>query len=284
MDDTERAPENAPPSTRPLPPSPPAPVELLLSELQIHPEYQRDLRQERVNEMVREYDPRLVGVLKVSEDGEGGPKYAWDGQHRLRMLQEIGFPTGWCQVSIDTPQEQALLFVAEQERRKKIDWFERHRANVFGETDRAIAIQSILDKHGLTTSQKPGGIRSVGTLYFLYDRGGSDLLDDTIYVIKTAWGTGYEGIWQNRVVRGTGVFVESYPDLDLDKIVQALKTLSPRGVEKEASEKAKSTSGSNNHGEFARVLLKVYNKQHGTKLQQKAISSRHKGKKGVASS
>jgi hypothetical protein len=238
-----------------------------LAGLDIHPGYQRGLDEGRVQKIVAEFDPRLLGVLMVSEDGSGKPKWVFDGQHRLESLRRMGWTEAFAQISADAPADQARLFVKGQEERKNITPGSRHRAMLFAGDPIAAEIDSIIASFGYKLSNDAGekNIRAVRASYWIHAKGGSSALRRTMTVVTSAW-SNLTSAFDDRVLKGLALALIAYPDLDVAVVADAVRNESPRALLLDSQ--AKSTgAGSNNHTEFARTIIRLVNKQTGRRLR-----------------
>lgn len=256
-------------------------AEIDLTQLEAHPGYQRPLDSKRVDRMVQNYDDRLVGVLKVARDADGLSRYVWEGQHRHQMLLRLGIKRWVCQITDDTPQDQANLFVLEQEGRKNIRWPDRHRASAFAQKQEAVEIEQIVQSFGLKVGDRrhPDVIGAIGSLYFLYKRGGAEHVRETLDVITGSWSATVADRFENRVIRGVARFLWAYDDSKVDrgKLKLALRTEVPKQLLAAAAEGTGGT-GSNNHEKFAEVLVKVYNRSANVKLRKTDIKASRRKK------
>lgn len=242
--------------------------EIPLSGLRVHPGYQRELDEGRVLKIVAEYDPRLLGVLMIAHDDHQAPTWVWDGQHRLEALRRLGFTTAWAQISPDTPQDQATLFVRAQEGRKNITPAARHRAQLFAGEPKAKEIDEIVASFGYKLSNDAGAknIRAVRAMYWMYERGGSTAVRRTMNVVTSAWAN-LASAFDDRVLKGLSLTLIAFPDLDTSMVADALRNESPRALLMDSQARTRSVTGSNNHIELARSFIKIINKHSGRRLR-----------------
>jgi hypothetical protein len=194
--------------------------------------YQRELSEPRVRRMAEDFDRRLLGVLTVSDRGEGHQprRYAIiDGQYRHAAAVEAS-PDGE-----DTPlvanvhegltvaDEARLMYDIERTARPHTTW-ERWVARRTAGEKAVLDIEGIAAGHDLrfASSTDKGAITATGAAERLYARGGPGLLDGTLSVLRGAWGddpAAYAAILLTAVadlIHGHG------PDLDLDHLIEAL--------------------------------------------------------------
>lgn len=246
--------------------------EIPLSSLKIKHEYQREQNSQFdkwVNNTVETFDPDLLGVLMVAD--ENGQYFVWDGQGRLEVLKRLGFTSTWCQISDADERRQAELF-GQQVNRRNLTWTDRHKAAIIEGNPVSLDIEIIANEYGYSVGRGSNNIRAVGALYWIYDRGGYDLLNDVLRTISTCWGETREGL-SDRAMKGLGFFYNAFPAsvVDRDEAIVVFNDVSPGQVLGEAAKMAQTTSGSNSASEFARILMKKFNKKLGRRLHSKPI-------------
>lgn len=224
-----------------------------------------------VDETVAIFDPDLLGVLMVAEDD--GQFYVWDGQGRLEVLKRIGITHAWCQVSNANQQRQAELF-GQQVNRRNLTWTDRHKALVVEGNQSALDIDLIAETYGYSVGSGQNRIRAVGALYWIYNRGGSELLGDVLRTISTCWSDAESGI-SDRAMKGLGFFYNAFPAdvVDREEALKVFATVSPSQILGEAAKNMQtSTKSTNSAAEFARLLMKAFNKRMGRRLHSKPIA------------
>jgi len=188
-------------------------VDLRLSQLEINAEYQRPIRQPWVKKLVREFDPALLGKLRVAE--RNGRYYVIDGQHRLEALRVLAAGVDRfvrCDVQIvESAHDEARLFVLLNQSRAPLHGSEVMRARLAAGDPSAFGIKTAMERFGYQLSLARGGRPPLGqcNAYALLDviygtpkigmrgsdragtPGGSpDLLDEVLAVFRSAYGNG----------------------------------------------------------------------------------------------
>lgn len=247
--------------------------ELPINRLFIKEIYQRDQNAQFdkwVNETTDNFDPDLLGVLMVAE--ENGQYFVWDGQGRLELLKRLGFTHAWCQISEADERRQAELF-GQQVNRRNLTWTDRHKAAIVEGNEAALDIDVVAQTYGYNVGLGENRIRAVGALYWIYSRGGSALLDDVLRTIATDWSETKDGL-SDRAMKGLGFFYNAFPPdvVDRDEAIKVFADVSPSQILGESAKNTQVTSGSNNSAEFARLLMKHFNKKMGRRLHTKPIT------------
>lgn len=157
-----------------------------LEKLVVDKRYQRPLDPKRVQKIVDEFDPRLLGALEVSV--HNGKAAIFDGQHRYAALKRLKAASAPCLAhhKLDA-KDEATLFVALQRERRNIRPYERFRAMVFSGDPAAREIKRIVEGAGYKIGshygpefEQSGGIGGVVTLERIYRRQGAAGLKATL--------------------------------------------------------------------------------------------------------
>jgi hypothetical protein len=154
--------------------------------------YQRKAISQKVNKIVKNFDPDLLGVITCSMRSDGRLAII-DGGHRYQALIKLG--KGDMNVNalvyFDlTLSEEARIFSLMNREHVKPNPAEIFKAGIVAGDDASNAINKILMKNGLHVGVGPtnGTVRAVATLKRVYDNAGADVLDRTLATIKMAFG------------------------------------------------------------------------------------------------
>lgn len=166
--------------------------ELRVDTLKIDPSYQRTIREDTVNKIVKGLDPRLLGALYVSHR-DNGDDVVLDGQQRREGLIRIGYGDQLVDCIVFyglTVAEEAALFLGYNGPRTKPRPYDMFKAAVVAEDPAAIDIQRIVDKVGLTLGEGQGRarIQSVAAVRRIYEQGGPKVLERALTIAVRAWG------------------------------------------------------------------------------------------------
>lgn len=121
---------------------------LKVSDLKIDPAYQRDecLKLSLVNNIVKRFNPHLLGVLIVSQ--RGNEFYVVDGQHRLEALKRLGIETVWCSVESGmTRKTEADEFIEYNSARNNLTQASMFKAQITSGDEEAIKINDIISRY-----------------------------------------------------------------------------------------------------------------------------------------
>lgn len=193
-----------------------------ISLMRVSPVAQRDLNQARVDKMAADPDLEQLGTPTVNL--RDGAWYIIDGQHRIAMLEQIGWGDQqvhcWAYEGL-TEQEEAEKFLKLNDI-LAVDTFARFRSGVTAGRPVPCDIDRIVRSQGLCVSRDriPGGIRAVGTLERVYTRSGPRVLARSLGIVRDAYGdAGLEAA----VIDGIGLLCDRYEaELDIPTVVERL--------------------------------------------------------------
>ncbi len=240
------------------------------SEVFVDTTYQRPCDPARARAMARDWNPRLAGIIEVSDRGPASlPRYAIiDGQHRWAAAQLLDQPpTLVANVHTGlTVADEAKLFDQLNRARKKVNVFEHYKARLAAGDWIIGRIQAVLDKRGLIVDPAPkdGHIGCVGTLEKVADIDDA-LLDETLELIIDIWGKRRDAL-DAPIIHGLALILHSLrDDIDLERLVDALLDVMPRHLKTLAVALRDVQSGTL-PVLTALVIMERYNKKPGRKI------------------
>jgi hypothetical protein len=229
-----------PVETRPAPFVRAVPCSLLF----VDHSYQRAADERRLRKMIAEFDETRLGVLEVSDRGDG--KYAVvEGQHRWLAAREAMAtdtapdPYLVCQVhrGLDLQAEAALFYEIDRGRKPLSGW-DRWKARVASGDEAAVAIEATIAAFGFKIDPAPrdGSIGATGALERIVDLGDLKLLADTLSVISSSYGKARDGV-DGHLLHGLALVLWNYDldvELSVDKLVLAMQSTPPRNIKARA--------------------------------------------------
>jgi hypothetical protein len=246
-------------------------IRLFVNDLQVDNYAQRSYDPKWAERLAKDdrWNPGKEGVYRVSRRGHG-QDYVFDGQHRrgARLLRGEGDVQVPCLVYEGmTRQEEAEQFLAFNVESRKPNNIDTFRLQVVAEQEDALEIQDVLDKHGLRVEggAGPNSVAAVTSLRWLYNVGGTELLDDTLTILNNAWPHERDAR-AGEMLKGLGYFlvkVTGQPDVTslTDKMT---KSGTPAGILGRARQHRMAT-GRPLWEEVAHRLLDLYNYQRSSR-------------------
>lgn len=210
-----------------------------LRHLFIDERYQRPPSRQ-VKKIVEEFDAAMVGTLLGSRRSK--TKLAViDGQHRFLAMRQLGLQYAPLMVAEKLPlRDEARLFARLQRERLSIRPVQRFRAELAGELERPMQIQTVLDRLELEITDSSGraaGSRSIGAvkaLEDLWDRGGASYVERVLRIVLDAW-DGQVMSFSNEIIRGLDYFLAQHDNVDDDRLAYRLRDVTPMLVTHRAS-------------------------------------------------
>ena len=238
-----------------------------IGDLRIDPSYQRTdkLNKKIVDSIANNFDPKLVGVIKINER-EDGSLWVVDGMHRYFGCQ-AGFGSNYLiRAEVEegmTPNEEARLFVG-QTKRTSISAYHQHRARAASGDEMAVTINSIAAEYGISilngTSNNQRGIRSIRMLESIYQRFGTEILRKTLAVISES-GIASRGVpVPGDIVCGVAEVIRWYGDaVDLGRLAIKLRSAEVEMIKRDIAAAHRLGIGGQNRS-AAQGVVSLYNR------------------------
>ncbi len=196
-------------------------------------DYQRDKEDEKVSEIVADWDERVANEPKVSY--RDGQYFVFDGQHtvlaREAMNNRQKVPI-LCKVYEGlTAQEEALLFAKQTGRSSKPSSGEVLKANVFGRDPHTLAFVRATESVGLildhTRTRYERHLACVNTAKHAYSVFGEKIYVEALKIIVDAW-NGISDSLRFEIVKAVTEFVNLYyDDYNHERLVNRLQKVGP---------------------------------------------------------
>lgn len=245
-----------------------------VDELFADPTYQRELDVNRARSMAHTWDPRLAGVIDVSDRGEqtspNSPRYAViNGQHRWKAAQMVEPEMVLvCNVHTGlTVAEEAQLFWDIDRKTKSLQVWDRWYARRAAGEQRVLDIDQMAQAHGLSVTHLPGpnSIQCFAALEYVYTNIDPEALRDVLEFIGDVW-PGDTAARAALVIKGLAHLLWEYSDdLDTGRLADVLTAITPKQLVARAKESS-TTSGGALWKCVARVAVVAYNRAPGPRL------------------
>lgn len=186
--------------------------------------YQKRIRENKVNNIVNNFDKSKLGVIHVSMRSDG-THFIFDGQHRIEALRRLGWDFVLCLVFQDMDYEdEAGAFVGHHDVSKPTK-LEEHYARLEALDQMSLDVQSVLDELGISVVSGGGrdSLQSIGAVYEVFKRNGRTILYEVIYTIKESFGEEKNPYTQNMIKGLRDLFVEYGSKVDKKWLIKRLK-------------------------------------------------------------
>ena len=211
-------------------------------KLEVDYGYQRPTRPEKVQEIVDQFDPALVNVLKVSY--RDSRNWIFDGAHTLAALKKIhkneSFPVV-CQVFYGlTFEEEALLFSKQHGCETKVPNSYQLRAREKAEDEKTLDFLERTHNAGFeitlgSSRVRDGYITAVKRAFDAYEQMGPEAYEEMLRLIKDTW-NGEAWSVSKTMISGVKAFYQAYSDqFRLTRFSGKLRQVTKEMLDREAS-------------------------------------------------
>lgn len=225
--------------------------------------YQRTVKTEKVNKIVKDFNPNIVGVLLVSQRPDGS-QWVMDGQHRATAMIALGLEFAAALVYRGlTIEQEAQIFYAPQVTRLSLLPGEKFRARLVAGEPVAHRVKQIVESFGYSLNfdngETAGGrlcaMAALERAETQYAAGLAPILQ----IIRDVWGMETDGITAG-LITGLAAFHTRYRELyDPARLRMVLRTVAnPRRIESEASDYRRLLGGVVTAA-VGQIILKHYN-------------------------
>lgn len=239
---------------------------LTVGLLQVDGYAQRKYKEKQAKEIADKWNPRKLGVFKVSRRDSGG-SYLIDGQHRrgaMLMLDKGEERVPALVYEGLTIDEEAELFLADNADNRPPTSIDIYLVSLTAKDPLALAIQEVLDKHQLKVGygSDGGSVGAVASLKWLHEQGGTDLIDQTLSLVESAWGERNRDARDGQILKGIGKVLKDHTGARLDLVSLAHK-LGSNGTPSQLLGTARTLRGATGKAlwlQVADVAVTIYNK------------------------
>lgn len=227
------------------------------------PRYQRVVDMRRVERMAKEFDPDALGVIYVSNRGNG-QNAVMDGFHRVALMRYLNWGDQKMPAFVFTGltvQEEAEIFTRMNKDRKQPHPHDLFRSEVAAGRPEAVALNEVFTEVGIKVSTSPGAknIRALATARRAFHIAGPDVVRRALKVLTKAWDRHDDAI-NGDVLNGLSLLLLTEPELIDDKHLAArLADFTPTQLVNKAAAVKDVIEGMTPAGAMAYVLTSVYN-------------------------
>ena len=228
-------------------------------------DYQKPLNENRVSQIVAEFDENIANEPKVSY--RDGHYYVFDGQHTLaaRIMLNKGKPVKIrCKVYRNlSAKDEAVLFAAQTGFAAKPTSGNTLRALLFAEDEDAIAFCEATEKCGfifdLDGARSDYHISCINTVMKMYHKLTPEQYSESLNVLRAAW-NGQESSLLGEVIVAICEFVHVYDEqYNRNALIDALRRVEPISI----SRYVKSDFEHPGYRKYVSAIYEVYNKYCG---------------------
>lgn len=223
--------------------------------------YQRDLKSQWVDAIVKNFDPLKVNPVKVSE--RSGRYYCFDGQHTLGALKKRNHGHDLmvdCMIYHGlTEYDDARLFEEQDEGVHGVGAVDKLRSKFTRGDPESVEMVRAAEMLGLIVALDhrcgPKRIVAVSKLRSIYKNTSLSEYTDILRMIRDAWGE-YPDAFRREILGGMYLFYRAHKfDFDEDYLIKKLRAVTPDAIVREGNV---STAGGDR--KYAQQILNLYNK------------------------
>ncbi len=239
-----------------------------VAALHIDHAYQRPATK-KMEAIGKSWSDELVGYPVLSQRDDGS-YWIIDGQHRIGGARIAGKQNLECDVRTGLSQEEeAKMFDALNGQRSHVGAIDRYKARLFYHDPAALEVTRIVEAAGGKIATKSArweaandkelAIRSVATLFRIYDQEGAARLNEILAIIKEAWKS-VDYITTNELaLSGINIFLNRQPKADQERLVRRLDEEGVAQIKRMAHAHLQIFGGSGPMN-FYRAIVEVYNR------------------------
>lgn len=180
-------------------------------------EYQRELKPSKVNKIVKNFVPDVMGIALVSF--RNGEFYCIDAQHRIVALQKLGYTEILCQVLTGlTYEEECYRFVLLNTGRTQLTANQVFHGRVEEKDKDAIELVALFRKYRFDYNKNNSAkddnlIGAVSKFVKMQKAYGLERVEKVLRVLRNAW-YGDKNSLSSAIISGLSTFLSENPDVD----------------------------------------------------------------------
>ena len=184
-----------------------------VSDMFVDYTYQRVPLKSKINRIVKNFDPDLLGVITCSMRDDNSLAII-DGSHRYHALIEKGMKNANVNALVYfglSVEDEAHIFALTNQEHTKPTPSQIFKAGIVSGDEISIGINSIVEKAGAMVDFTPGPnkIRAVATLRRVYTNGGANVLLKTLETLKKAYPNNKE-MFRDQMISAIGCIYNRY--------------------------------------------------------------------------
>lgn len=193
-------------------------------------EYQRDVKLSKVNKIVKNFVPDILGVGLVSF--RDGKFWGVDTQHRIEALKKLGYKEILCQVLTGlTYEQECYRFVLLNTGRTQLTANQIFHGRVEEKDRESLALVAMFKKYRFDYNKNNGTkddnlIGAVSKFVKMQKVYGIDRVEKVLRILRNAW-YGDKNSLSSAIITGLSTFLEENPTADEMILTKALEKVMP---------------------------------------------------------
>lgn len=193
-------------------------------------EYQREVKPSKVNKIVRNFEPDIVGIGLVSF--RNGEFWGVDTQHRIEALKKLGYTEILCQVLTGlTYEEECYRFVLLNTGRTQLTANQVFHGRVEEKDKEAVELVEAFRKYRFdynknNSTKDDNLIGAVSKFVKMQKMFGIERVEKVLRVLRNAW-YGDKNSLASAIISGLSTFFSENPSADEMILIKALEKIIP---------------------------------------------------------
>lgn len=193
-------------------------------------EYQREVKPSKVNKIIKNFVPDILGIGLVSF--RGGSFWGIDTQHRIEALKKMGYTEMLCQVLTGlTYEEECYRFVLLNTGRTQLTANQVFHGRVEERDKDAVELVEMFRKYRFDYNKNNGTkddnlIGAVSKFVKMQKSFGMHRVEKVLRILRNAW-YGDKNSLSSAIITGLSTFLEENPDADEMTLTKSLEKVMP---------------------------------------------------------
>lgn len=193
-------------------------------------EYQREVKPSKINKIVKNFVPDIMGVGLVSF--RGGEFWGIDAQHRIEALKKLGYTEILCQVLTGlTYEQECYRFVLLNTGRTQLTANQIFHGRVEEKDQDALDLVAMFKKYRFEYNKNNGIkddnlIGAVSKFVKIQKNFGISRVEQILRILRNAW-YGEKYSLSSAIISGLSTFLSEHPEVDEMILTKALEKVMP---------------------------------------------------------
>lgn len=193
-------------------------------------EYQREVKPSKVNKIIKNFVPDILGIGLVSF--RGGDFWGIDTQHRIEALKKMGYTEMLCQVLTGlTYEQECYRFVLLNTGRTQLTANQVFHGRVEEKDKDAVELVEMFKKYRFDYNKNNGTkddnlIGAVSKFVKMQKTFGLNRVEKVLRILRNAW-YGDKNSLSSAIITGLSTFLEENPNADEMTLTKALEKVMP---------------------------------------------------------
>lgn len=241
-----------------------------VSSINVDRNYQRDIKPQRVKQILAEFSWKKFGALQLAAQ-EDGRFNVFDGQHRhaaARLHPDVSEVPAVI-IRTEDGRDEAEAFLGVNVNRTAVTSIERYWAGLEAGDPDMMAVCAVLEDAGCEVVQAqglsgPGKTHAVLAISRAIKRCGEEAVTEALLILRAAWPNDKDGL-KGTLISSLARIAKNNPDMTRGRMVEVLQSTDRQGLTADA-EAMRKIAGGDATTSITRTLAELYNRGRRTNL------------------